>query len=161
MAEDTEALRRDIDQSRAHLGETLDAIGDRVSPRRALHRRTDRMRWRMQSMRESVMGRAEHMGDDTSEKMMSMRQGAEERGEHVMETVRAAPEAVKHRTEGSPLAAGLIAFGAGLVAAAVFPASRAEQRATHAPSRSPTRRARWARKWRRTSARAGVPLRRT
>jgi hypothetical protein len=132
VAENTEALRHDIEQSRANLGDTLDAIGDRVSPRRALNRRTDRMRWRMRSMRESVMGRTESVGSDMSDQMMSMRQGAQERGAHAAEAVKSAPENVMHRTEGSPLAAGLIAFGAGLVAAAVFPASRMEQQATHA-----------------------------
>ncbi len=40
-----------------------------------------------------------------------------------------APDAVRQRTEGNPLAAGLIAFGAGWLISSLLPASPAEQRA--------------------------------
>lgn len=40
-----------------------------------------------------------------------------------------APQAVRQKARGNPLAAGLVAFGAGLLAAAVLPESRREQRA--------------------------------
>jgi gas vesicle protein len=46
--------------------------------------------------------------------------------------VRDAPHAVARQAEGNPLAAGLIAFGVGLLAASLLPASRQEQRAAQA-----------------------------
>ena len=43
------------------------------------------------------------------------------------EAAQSAPEAVRKQAQGNPLAAGLIAFGAGLVVAALIPASEKEQ----------------------------------
>lgn len=52
-----------------------------------------------------------------------------ERMHDVQEGVQHAPQMVKARTKGSPLTAGLVAFGTGLVVAAALPPSRAETRA--------------------------------
>ena len=43
-----------------------------------------------------------------------------------------APTAVARKAQGSPIAAGLIAFGAGLLVSSLLPASRAEQHAAQA-----------------------------
>jgi len=43
-----------------------------------------------------------------------------------------APAAARQQTQGNPLAAGLLAFGAGLVVAALFPATEKEQQAATA-----------------------------
>ena len=43
-----------------------------------------------------------------------------------------APTAVARKAQGSPIAAGLIAFGAGLLVSSLLPASRAEQQAAEA-----------------------------
>jgi len=43
-------------------------------------------------------------------------------------TIRQAPDMVTRQAQGSPIAAGLIAFGAGLLAAAVLPTSETERR---------------------------------
>jgi hypothetical protein len=45
------------------------------------------------------------------------------------DTVTGAPAAIADKAKGSPLAAGVIAFGAGLLLSSVLPASAAEQRA--------------------------------
>jgi hypothetical protein len=42
-------------------------------------------------------------------------------------TVQEAPHAVRRQTQGNPLAAGLIAFGAGWLISSLLPASRREQ----------------------------------
>jgi hypothetical protein len=44
-----------------------------------------------------------------------------------VDTVRSAPETVRRRATGNPLAAGLIAFGAGLLLSSLIPASDPEQ----------------------------------
>ncbi|WP_236572110.1 hypothetical protein [Nocardiopsis sp. FR4] len=48
---------------------------------------------------------------------------------HTADMARSVPERAVRQTQGSPIAAGLIAFGAGLLAASVISESRAEQRA--------------------------------
>lgn len=50
----------------------------------------------------------------------------------VGDTVSEAPSMVAERAKGSPVAAGLIAFGLGLLASSLIPASKAEQRAAQA-----------------------------
>ena len=48
----------------------------------------------------------------------------------VGDTAHGAVQSAEQRVEGSPLAAGLVAFGAGLLVAALVPASDAESRAS-------------------------------
>jgi len=50
----------------------------------------------------------------------------------VGDAVSDAPNAVARKAQGSPIAAGLIAFGAGLLVSSLLPASRAEQQAAQA-----------------------------
>ena len=41
MDQDTQAVRADIDRARQDLGQTLDALGDKVSPKHVVRRRAD------------------------------------------------------------------------------------------------------------------------
>ena len=45
-----------------------------------------------------------------------------------MDAAQQAPEAARHQVEGNPLAAGVLAFAAGLVVAALVPETEQEQR---------------------------------
>jgi hypothetical protein len=56
----------------------------------------------------------------------------QEGAKHAVEQVRDAPQAIQQQAQGNPLAAGLVAFGAGMVLATLFPPSEAEQRAASA-----------------------------
>ena len=100
MSRNPDEIRRDIDQARGRLGATLEAIGDRVSPKlakerakekvtdrmeeikervspkRIVARRTARMRSGLRNVRESVMGAA---GDvEPSRATDSVRGGAQQ-----------------------------------------------------------------------------------
>jgi ElaB/YqjD/DUF883 family membrane-anchored ribosome-binding protein len=118
MGQSAAELRRDIDYTRGELSEDLEAIGDRVSPRRMLERRTNRMRDFFSNGRERIFGRAGDARDATMH-------GAH----HTAEAVREAPERAVEQVEGHPVVAGAIAFGVGFLAAVVFPGSEAEARA--------------------------------
>jgi hypothetical protein len=104
MGESPQELRRDIENIRGDLGNTLDEIGDRVSPGQIVRRRTRRVSQGFRNVRETVR--------------------------QVADQARQAPDTVKRQTQGNPLAAGLIAFGGGLLIASVLPASEPEQQAT-------------------------------
>jgi len=134
MAQSPEELRQDIERTRANLGETLEAIGDRVSPGRMVERRTQRVRNRFSSMKEAVMGTAQGAygaaGDraaSVSGTAQSTAHGARDAAGTAVEQVREAPQAVRRQTQGNPLAAGLVAFGAGLLVATVLPTTETEQ----------------------------------
>jgi len=149
MGQSAAELRREIEATRAELGGTLDAIGDRVSPGRIVERKKNRMTAGVRSVKERVMGTASHGGhmiaDQSSHAVGavrggvdSMREGVREGvgsvREGVMEGVHGARDAVQHapqqaihRAEGTPIAAGAIAIGIGFLAAALIPPSRKEQ----------------------------------
>jgi uncharacterized protein YjbJ (UPF0337 family) len=53
----------------------------------------------------------------------------QDKASDVADTVRGAPQAVAQQTQGNPLAAGIIAFGVGMLAATLIPVTDAERRA--------------------------------
>jgi uncharacterized protein YjbJ (UPF0337 family) len=128
MGKSTQELRGDIEHTREDLGETLDAIGERVSPGRIVQRRKARVRHAFSSARESVMGSAESAQGGARQ----VTQQAGDAASTVADKARQAPEQVVRQTQGNPLAMGLVAFGVGLVVASVIPASKPEQQAAGA-----------------------------
>jgi ElaB/YqjD/DUF883 family membrane-anchored ribosome-binding protein len=105
-----------IEEQRAVLGYHLDELGDKVSPRRMAERRKAAMRDRVSSIKDRVMGTA-HDGTER----------AAELKDEALEAGRRAPQAARQQVEGNPLAAGLLAFAAGLVVAAVLPETDRER----------------------------------
>jgi uncharacterized protein YjbJ (UPF0337 family) len=129
VAEEPDRLRQNIENTRAALTRDVDLLTEKASPRQAARRR-----WT--SIREKVMGSAEHgkhaVGDTTSAAAGTMREAAgtvQEKAHDVGDAVRSAPQAVATQTQGNPLAAGIIAFGVGMLAATLIPVTEAERRA--------------------------------
>ena len=116
MAQSAEELKYQIAQQRNALGQDLDALGDRISPRRIAERRKAAISTGIHSVKERVMGTASSAGSTTSG-MASSAAGA----------VGEAPEAARRQVEGNPLAAGAFAFAAGLVVAALLPETERER----------------------------------
>jgi ElaB/YqjD/DUF883 family membrane-anchored ribosome-binding protein len=116
MGQSAEELRREIEYTRGDLGETLDAIGDRVSPGRIVERRKNRVVNGFSSVRNRVMGTASDAGQSVGDTAGS-----------AVDTIKGAPDAVVQQTQGNPLVAGGIAFGVGVLLASVFPATAKEQ----------------------------------
>ena len=125
-----ERMTEQIADTRESLSRDVDALYDKVSPGRMVERRKAAVRGRMSSVKESVMGSAD-----------SARGTAHQAVDSVAGTAESAVGTVRDRAEGSPLAAGLIAFGAGMVISSLIPASKAEaqaaQRLTEAAKESP------------------------
>jgi hypothetical protein len=117
-----EQLTRDIDTRRAELSRDIDALTDRVSPAQVVERRKAATRSRVRSMRDKVMGSAQH----TKQKAAS---GGSHATDSVQSTAHHAADTVERQTEGNPLAAGLVAFGAGWLASSLMPAHEKEAHA--------------------------------
>jgi len=113
MGQEPTELRADIERRREDLGETIDAIGDRVSPGRIMERRKNRMADGIRSLRERVMGSVGNSTHKVGDAAGSVR-------EHISADV------VKDQTAGSPLGAGLVAFGFGFLVAVAIPPSEPE-----------------------------------
>lgn len=106
MATRSDELTNEIDATRGRMDRTLDDIGDRAGPGRL----KQRMRGAVENTRDTIMGTAGDARDS------------------VGSTAGDAADAVRERSQGNPLAAGLVAFGAGLLAGSILPESRTENR---------------------------------
>ncbi|MBM0127223.1 DUF3618 domain-containing protein [Pimelobacter simplex] len=118
-------MTAEIAGTRRELTRDVDELYDKVAPSRVIERRKASMRGRVTSMKERVMGTAErgaHSAATTGHSAVSAVSA-------VSDTATGAVHAVESRTQGAPLAAGLIAFGAGMVVSALVPASEAETQA--------------------------------
>jgi ElaB/YqjD/DUF883 family membrane-anchored ribosome-binding protein len=115
-SDDPDAIRADIERTRRELGQDVDALSDKVNPGKIAQRQTDKVRHAATRMKDRLFG--SDVADSTQSAVG-----------HAGEAIADAPKRVASATQGNPVALGLIAFGAGLLAASLIPASKAEQQA--------------------------------
>ena len=136
-------IRAEIERTRHQLGQDVDALAEKVSPTKAVSRQTDRVRDGFISVKENIMGSPEqHRGPSGADKAKhaahdaadQARDYAQQAGDAVSEwaddaqhAVQQAPAQLCGRTAGNPLAAGLVALGAGWLLGSLIPSSDAEQ----------------------------------
>jgi hypothetical protein len=131
MGESAEELRRDIERSRDHMGDTLDAIGDRVSPSRIIERRRNRIFGAVTNMREAVMGTTHNTTSAVGDRLSALSGTVSDGAGGVTDSMSHAAQMARQQAQGNPFAAGPIAFGGGLLAAALFPPSEPERQLAH------------------------------
>ena len=144
MAQEPDRIRAEIDRTRAELTRDVDRLAEKTSPAKVAQRR-----WT--AVKEKVMGSADHgrhvasdktssavgtvqdtasrVGDKASNTASRVGEKASDAASTASDAVRSAPGAVARQTEGNPIAAGVIAFGIGMLAATLIPATDAEKRA--------------------------------
>jgi len=127
MGQSAEELRYEIADTRAELGQTLDAIGDRVSPGRMIERRKNRFVVGMRSAKDRIMGTASDASHAVTDRVQGVGDGITDTAGSAVETVRGAPEAARQQAQGNPMMVGAVAFGIGFLVAAAFPPSRTEE----------------------------------
>lgn len=125
MGETSDRIRQDIERTRAELTEDTDRLVNRANPRTAIDRRAHRIRRKAEGVKDRVMGSIPSQGAGEHSTENPVRQNAGQ----MADAVKSAPQQAVQQTRGNPLAAGLIAFGAGLLAASIISESRSEQRA--------------------------------
>jgi ElaB/YqjD/DUF883 family membrane-anchored ribosome-binding protein len=129
MSENPDAIRADIEATRARLGTNVDAVADKVTPSHIVQRQTDKVKDAVFGVKEKVMGASDHTTDRVHS---AAHAGSGSAGAHLADAETAlgdAPRQAKTRTQGNPLAAGLIAFGAGMLLSSLIPASEKEREA--------------------------------
>lgn len=125
MGTSTEELtmrEREIAATRSSLSRDLDELSDKVSPSRVVHRRTEAAKGKLTSVRDKVMGSA----SDAQHRAASATGSV---GDSVSGTAQQAVGTVQSKTEGNPLVAGAVAFGAGMLLSSLLPASARETQA--------------------------------
>ncbi|MET0965929.1 MAG: DUF3618 domain-containing protein [Nakamurella sp.] len=121
MSNDPEQIRREIERTRLELSGNVNALGDKVNPGSIARRQAGRVRGAATSVKDAVLGSASDAAGTGQEIATTMG-----------DAVANAPSGVARKAQGSPVAAGLIAFGAGLLLSSLLPASRPEQQAARA-----------------------------
>jgi gas vesicle protein len=123
-------LKREAEVQRARMGETLEAIGDRLSPPRMVERRKAAVGQTVRNVKERVMGSPSYQepGQGLTKRAGDAMSSAGDTLQSATQKVQHAPEALADQARGNPIAAGIVAFGAGLLMATVFPKSSTEQR---------------------------------
>ncbi len=136
MGATPDELRGEVEARRAHLARQVDLLADKVTPGRIAHRKADATQQRLSSIKERVMGTthdttntAHTLADSAGDKAARLGTTAKDAAAQAGDSIQQAPARLRNRTQGSPLAAGLVAFGAGLLAAALVPTSQVEKEA--------------------------------
>lgn len=115
--------RADIEATRARLNGGVDAVAEKVTPEKVVDRQKSKARHKIQDVRESLMGSAE----DARETGRDLLDEASHRMDQAGEVINNAPVASRAKTRGDPMAAGLIALGAGWLIGSLLPSSQKEQ----------------------------------
>jgi hypothetical protein len=118
VSNDPEQIRREIERTRTELSDNVNALGDKVNPGSIAKRQVGRVRGAATTVKDAVLGSASDAADTGQQVATTMG-----------DAVTNAPNAVARKAQGSPVAAGLIAFGAGLLVSSLLPASKVEQQA--------------------------------
>ncbi|MFI6256294.1 DUF3618 domain-containing protein [Micromonospora zamorensis] len=138
MSSDPDRIRREIETTRTELSYDVDALTDKVNPRRIAGDRVGQARGAFTRAKEKVMGSSSHMGQEASQRMSHMagsvrdetrslgHQSREAMGS-VRDEARSLGQQSREQAQGNPMAAGLVAFGVGLLAASLIPPSGRER----------------------------------
>ena len=146
---DPEVIRQQIEETRRELSYDVDALNEKVNPARVVDRRMTAAKGRMTSMKEKVMGSAQHTSSQSrgraSDVAGSVQSTASDAAGTVQnaassaagsvqsaastaaDAVQQAPDAIVRQTQGNPLAAGMIAFGVGWLVSSLLPATQKER----------------------------------
>ena len=143
---DPEQIRREIERTQAALSQDVDALTEKVTPGKIVERRVDRARDAATRLKEKVMGSDPYgrhgSGESVGGSVLSAASSATDRVSGTASSaassvqdaaataagaVQEAPAAVRRQTRGNPVAAGLVAFGAGWLVSSLLPATRREQ----------------------------------
>ena len=146
---DPDEIRADIERTRAELSDNVDALADTANPKNIAKRQAGRVKQAAVGVKEHIMGSSDDdsdsgrlgdakyaVQDKAAEARYAVQDTAadakyalQDKASAVGDVVSNAPAQVKERARGNPLAAGLIAFGAGLLISGLIPSSQREQQA--------------------------------
>lgn len=142
MGEESDQLRREIEQTRRELGTDVDALGEKVSPRRVMERRVDRTKNAIGGVKERIMGTTSDASSSAGgaitgaassvqDRMSGAASGVQHAASSVGDTATDTAYRARRQAQGNPLAAGLIAFGLGWLVSSLLPPSEKERQLAH------------------------------
>jgi hypothetical protein len=142
---DPDEIRADIERTRAALSDDVDELAESVRPRNVAGRQVGKVKEAASNLKERVMGsddddysgsavgtvgdKAYAAKDAVADKAYAAKDTVSEKASDAREAVRQAPSRLKRTAQGNPLAAGVVAFGLGMLVSSLIPSSEKERRA--------------------------------
>ena len=125
---DPDEIRADIERTRATLSNDVDDLAETVKPQSVARRQADKVKEAVSGVKERVMGSDEDE-EAVADKALTAKDTVSKKAPGAREAVRQAPTTVKRKAQGNPLAAGVIAFGVGMLVSSLIPPTVKEQEA--------------------------------
>jgi hypothetical protein len=153
---DPDEIRADIERTRAALSDDVDDLAESVKPKNVAGRQVGKVKEAASNLKDRVMGsddddysgsavgtvgdkassakdavadKAYAAKDAVTDKAYAARDTVGEKASEAGEAVRQAPARLKRRAQGNPLAAGVVAFGLGMLVSSLIPSSEKEREA--------------------------------
>jgi len=151
---DPDEIRADIERTRATLSDDVDDLAQSVKPKSVARRQVDKVKDAVGNVKDRVMGsdeddystsstvgdkasaardavadRAYGAKDAVADKAYAAKDTVSEKASDAADAVREAPATLKRKAQGNPLAAGVIAFGLGMLVSSLIPSSEKERQA--------------------------------
>ena len=124
---DPDAIRAEIDSTRRDLSRNIETLNEQVRPgtiaRRQGRKVSDSVSGAFNDVKEKVMGTSHDAGDRLSDAGDRVSDATHRAGD----AIQGAPAQARRKTQGNPLAASLIALGAGWLIGSILPTSRVER----------------------------------
>jgi hypothetical protein len=131
---DPDEIRADIERTRTVLSDDVDDLAESVKPKNVAGRQVSKVKEAASNIKDRVMGSEDDdysgsavgtVGDQAS----SAKDTVSEKASDAREAVRQAPSRMRRKAQGNPLAAGMIAFGLGMLVSSLIPSSEKEREA--------------------------------
>jgi hypothetical protein len=153
---DPDEIRADIERTRAALSNDVDELAETVKPKNVAQRQVDKVKEAASNVKDRVMGsdddeyggstvggvsdkayaakdavadRTYAAKDVVADKAHAAKDTVSEKASEAGEAVRQAPRRIRRKAQGNPLAAGVIAFGLGMLVSSLIPSTEKEREA--------------------------------
>ena len=153
---DPDEIRADIERTRAALSDDVDDLAESVKPKNVAGRQVGKVKEAASNIKERVMGsddddvstgavgtvsdkassakdavadRAYAAKNAVADRAYGAKDTASQKASGARDAVREAPRRMKRRAQGNPLAAGVVAFGLGMLVSSLIPSSEKERQA--------------------------------
>jgi Protein of unknown function (DUF3618) len=142
---DPDQIRADIERTRAALSDDVDDLAESVKPKNVAGRQVDKVKEAASNIKDRVMGsededysgsavgtvsdKASSAKDAVADKAYAAKDTVSEKASEAGEAVRQAPRRMRRKAQGNPLAAGVIAFGLGMLVSSLIPSTEKEREA--------------------------------
>ena len=142
---DPDEIRADIERTRAALSDDVDDLAESVKPKNVAERQVGKVKEAASNIKDRVMGsedddysgsavgtvgdKASSAKDAVADKAYAAKDTVSDKASEAGEAVRQAPRRMKRKAQGNPLAAGMIAFGLGMLVSSLIPSTEKEREA--------------------------------